>query len=58
MSLPTAEELARLAAHGDSEMYHSVFDALLEAKLDALDPEWMAAMRALYKTSGLSRWYS
>ena len=63
MSLPTEAELQALdTQHGpgkyceDSEGYHCVFDELLEAKLDALDPEWMAAMRKLYEESRCARW--
>ena len=57
MSLPTPAERAQLAQEqGDSEGYHGLFDKLLEAKLNQLDPEWIAAMLTLYKKSELSRW--
>ena len=57
MSLPTPEELAALhRKRGDGEMYHGMFDDLLERKLMALDPEWMTAMQAEYERSGMARW--
>ena len=57
MSEPTPTELKALKdCGGDDERYHSTFDTLLEAKLMALDPEWMTAMTKLYEASGNCRW--
>jgi len=59
MSEPTEQERTSLnAVEGDSEEYHLVFDHLLEAKLMALDPDWMKAMEHLYDKSGCARWYA
>ena len=59
MSLPTPDELKGLRVAkraGDDEVYHSEFDDALEAKLMALDPEWMTAMAKEYKKSLMARW--
>ena len=59
MSQPTREELRTLKVfeeRNDSEAYHDAFDELLEAKLMALDPEWMTAMQQVYEKSEMSRW--
>ncbi len=57
MSKPTAEELSKLRGAGrDDERYHVYFDALLEAKLAELDPEWLEGMREEYDKSGNARW--
>jgi len=57
MSTPTLQELALLkTALGDDEDYHSTFDDILEEKLMQLDPEWMTAMRQVYKDSRMRRW--
>ena len=57
MSLPTKKEIKALKdCGGDDEKYHSIFDNLLEAKLEKLDPDWVKAMQELYEASGNSRW--
>lgn len=57
MSKVTEQEVKILADEiGDSEGYHSVFDALLENKLSELDPEWLKEMQQLYDDSGCARW--
>ena len=57
MSKPTKEEINSLKEHhNDDEFYHVKFDALLEAKLKELDPEWISEMLTLYKKSGMHRW--
>ena len=57
MSQPAQKERNDLAKlEGDDEAYHGMFDKLLEAKLMALDPEWMDAMTILYAKSKMNRW--
>jgi len=43
---------------GDDEAYHSVFDDILEKRLEELDPKFMKAMERLYEDSGMSRWFA
>ena len=59
MSEPSKTELAPLEkarSDHDDEAYHSIFDGMLETKLDELDLEWMMAMRELYAKSHMGRW--
>ncbi len=59
MSKPTEKELITLRRardDDDDEQYHKCFDAILEARLDKLDPEWMEAMRDVYQKSDMARW--
>ena len=59
MSKPSDKELQELRAvqvKHDDEAYHSMFDFMLELRLNSLDPEWMAAMTKEYADSRMSRW--
>lgn len=51
------EALLKLVSlSGDSEMYHSVFDDIIEERLMELDPDFMTALQEAYKKSGASHW--
>jgi len=50
------ENLEKALRARDDEAYHIYFDALLEAKLNELAPEWMASMHLEYQASRLGRW--
>ena len=57
MSIEEAKEMLK-SRIGDDEAYHSIFDEILEARLDELDPDFMNSMRQLYEDSEMSRWYA
>ena len=40
----------------DDEIYHWVFDSLLEKRLEELDPEYMLALWKAYSDSWMARW--
>ena len=42
----------------DDEGYHALYDSLLEARLEELDPDFMRKMEELYDESGMGRWYA
>jgi hypothetical protein len=41
---------------GDSEIYHSTFNDIIEKRLMELDPDFMTALQEVYKNFGAARW--